>query len=395
MSSATRGVRGSLGADGGGEERAVSRTLVLGVVVAPGLAHELTAEIVADLQHDVAERYPSVEWETELTVDRLVDPPASLTEIFDAARRKLLDSRWDIGIVVTDLPLRVGGRPVSRHVSPTHGIAIVSLPALGAVKLRHRLRRTLLELVGELVRWPGTGPDEDGRRGFGRRWERGVLDELATATPARPGGLRILYVPAVLVGNLRLLIGMVRANRPWRFAARLYSALVAALAAGAIGIVFHDHWVIAAEIGWWRLTIMFLLSVTMTIASIVLVHHLWERAPDLDVRDQVVLFNVATGATVAIGILTLYGTLAVLMSIGTALIVTPALFEHALEREVGAADYVALVWFMTSLGTIGGALGAALESDDAVREAAYASTSPPHAQLGNTRSENGVPQARP
>jgi hypothetical protein len=50
-----------------------------------------------------------------------------MTEIIDAARRKLLDANWDLGVVVTDLPLRVGRRPVSRQVSPTHGIAVVSL----------------------------------------------------------------------------------------------------------------------------------------------------------------------------------------------------------------------------------------------------------------------------
>jgi hypothetical protein len=92
-----------------------------------------------------------VEWQTELAVDRLVAPPAQTTELIEAVRRKLLDEHWDLGVVVTDLPLRVGRRPISRQVSPTHGIAVVSLPALGALHLAPRLRRTLRELVGDLV----------------------------------------------------------------------------------------------------------------------------------------------------------------------------------------------------------------------------------------------------
>ena len=83
---------------------------VLGVIVAPGLAHEVTARIAAELLEDLRERYGSVDWRTELEVDRLVVPPAHLSEIFAAGRRKLLDSDWDLGVIVTDLPLNVGGR---------------------------------------------------------------------------------------------------------------------------------------------------------------------------------------------------------------------------------------------------------------------------------------------
>src|SRR5205814_7823560 len=221
--------------------------VVLGVIVAPGLARDVTAKIAAELGDDLRALDTGVDWRTELTVDRLVAPPVQTTEIIDAARRKLLDANWDLGVVVTDLPLRVGRRPVSRQVSPTHGIAVVSLPALGAVHLTQRLRRTLLALVRELA---GNGASEGSNggplAGMRRQWGRDVLQELATEMAARPGALRLLFVPAVLFSHLRLLLGMVRANRPWRLAARLYRALVAAVAAGAYGVVNSDIWRISA-----------------------------------------------------------------------------------------------------------------------------------------------------
>jgi hypothetical protein len=339
------------------------RCAVIGVVVAPGFAHDVTSGIASDLQEDLRDRYGSVDWRTELEIDRLVAPPASLTEIFAAGRRKLLEGDWDLGVVVTDLPLKVGGRPVSRHLSPTHGLAVLSVPALGALHLRQRLRRALVELIGELS---GRGADNN--------WEENVLRELTTDTKHRPDGLGFLYVPVLVAGHLRLLLGMVRANRPWRLAARLYAALVAALAVGAFALVSSDIWRLSGSVGWWRLLIMCLLAIAGTVGGVIGAHGLWERVPNPRVRGQVVLFNLTTALTVAIGILCLYVALFALGFGAAELLLRPAVFASALGHAAYTSDYLALAWFAASFATVAGGLGAGLESREAVREAAYASS---------------------
>jgi hypothetical protein len=345
------------------------------VIVAPGFARDVTAKIAAELGDDLRALDTGVDWRTELTVDRLVAPPVQTTEIIDAARRKLLDANWDLGVVVTDLPLRVGRRPVSRQVSPTHGVAVVSLPALGALHLVPRLRRTLLELVGELVgdragQWSGDGALARLRR----RWGRGVLQELATDTADRPGALRFLLIAEVLSSHLRLLLGMVRANRPWRLAARLYRALLAAVVAGAYGLVTSDIWRISATAGSTRLALASIASISFTSGAVIVAHGLWERAPDRHLRDQVILFNFATAATVLIGIATLYAALLLMIFAAAELLLSPHALASGLGHPVATGDYATLAWFTASLATVGGALGAGLESDEAVREAAYASS---------------------
>jgi uncharacterized membrane protein len=313
------------------------RSLVLGVVVAPGLAEEVTARIASELDEDLAGSHHEVGWRTEFVVDRLATPPALTTELVDSARRELLARDWDLALVITDLPLRLGSRPVQRHVSRTHGVALVSLPALGPLRLARRLRRTLHELVGELV-----GEDQ------------GLLSADA------------------VVGNLRLLVGMVRANRPWRLAAQLYGVLAAALAVSVFGAVTSDVWRLAAAMGWGRLAALALASTAVTIVAVIAAHELWERAPDPRVREQVLLFNVATALTVTIGIVTLYLALFVVVLGGAELVVPKPPLADALGRPVGWVDYVKLAWFIASFATIGGALGTALESDAVAREAAYA-----------------------
>jgi len=47
------------------------------------------------------------------------------------------------------------------------------------------------------------------------------------------------------------------------------------------------------------------------------------------------------------------------------------MLEQELGFPVSAEDYARLAWLVASVATVGGALGALVESDDAVRDAAY------------------------
>jgi len=96
-----------------------------------------------------------------------------------------------------------------------------------------------------------------------------------------------------------------------------------------------------------------------------------------------VLFNVVTAATVTLGVLALY--LAVLVStLVGALLLVPNGLAATLGHPVGVADRVQLAWLAASLATVGGALGAGLETDEAVREAAYRYQ--PDSELSGSRS---------
>jgi hypothetical protein len=55
----------------------------------------------------------------------------------------------------------------------------------------------------------------------------------------------------------------------------------------------------------------------------------------------------------------------------TPFFVPGAYFQSTLKHSVGLGDYVTLAWMAASLATVAGALGASLEHEDKVREAAY------------------------
>ena len=223
----------------------------------------------------------------------------------------------------------------------THGVAVLSLPALGAVGVTRRAADALVRLVAALVgdadranldAHATTGTRGPAHPGVQRR--RGAvtrrLEELGDAVAPDSHGFGL--VAGVITGNLRLLLGMLRANRPWRLAVRLSRALVAALTAAVFALVTSDIRGAGRE-----------------------------RA----------MFNLVTLATVVIGVLALYGTLLVLNLVGAFLLVPRQLLADALGHKASVASMAGLAWLATSVATVGGALGAGLETDEAVREAAY------------------------
>jgi hypothetical protein len=343
--------------------------VTMGIVAAPALQDALIADWVRDLRRELGARHPDVQWRFRLVRDALVAPPAGDGEIVAAARRRLLDGDWDLVIVLTDLPLRVGRRPVVAHASPLHGVAVLSVPALGTVALRRRVRDALLRLVGVLL---GEASDPDSGPGAERAQSARItrrLRELASEVDEHAHA--VLFTTRVLTGHLGLLLGMVRANRPWQLAKGLSRALVAAGAAGTFALVTSDIWRIADVLGWQRLGAITVLSVTALTVTLVLGAQLWARAERREVRQQVVLFNLATSATVVTGVMALYAALFLLSLPAALLLVAPRLLTDTLGHPLAFRDYLELAWLTSSLATVGGALGAGLESDDAVRRAAY------------------------
>ena len=109
------------------------------------------------------------------------------------------------------------------------------------------------------------------------------------------------FVARVITGNIWLLLGMLRANRPWRLALRLMRALAVAFAAGVFALVTSDIWRLSHYLGPLRLTVIALGSVAGITVTIVVATGLWERSPHPAAREQVALFNIVTAATVGMG----------------------------------------------------------------------------------------------
>jgi hypothetical protein len=354
-------------------------TVVVGLVASPGPAAELAEAMKDSLASQMGHRLPGAKWTVRVVADRLVDGPAPLHQLVSGTRRRLLDGGWQLAVCLTDQPLQTSRRPVVAHASSAHGVAVLSLPALGVVGRERRVEEGVVRLVAVMVGHrdvhidvkPAGGDSDRRRDALLRR-----LRELGTVAGDERGAR---LVSGVVTGNLRLLVGMLRANRPWRLAIGLSRALVAALAVGVFALVTSDVWRIADALGWWRLGLVGAGSVVAVVFTLLLGADLWEHGPprpdDPDVarstKEQVILLNTVTVTTLAIGATALYGALFVFAMLSVLLLVPTGLLDSALGHPTGVLDQLELAWLASALATVGGALGAGLESDETVREAAY------------------------
>jgi hypothetical protein len=346
----------------------VAEPVVLGVLAAPGLAQDLATDVEERLVDELRECHPDADWKVEVADE----PPdnGSVRELKESAREHMREHGWAIAVVLTDLPLLSGRRPVTAHASAQRRVALVSVPALGPVKLQERVVRAIVNSVDGVL-----GERVDG--GGGRRGRRGRMGARLRELSSPLGAAQfrdentVRFTTAVIRGNLRLLAGMVRANNPSLVVVRLSRALAAAGGTAAYALTSSSIWILADGSSWMRLAGISIATLAATVATLIVAHHLWERSERPEEREQVVLSNLATLATILIGVLTLYLAL-VLIALGCSYaLIPPDPFAQQLGHAASFTDHLQLAFLTSAIASLAGALGSLTESDFAVREAMY------------------------
>jgi hypothetical protein len=281
-------------------------------------------------------------WDVTVVSEPFTTDSEDVETAVDRLKEQARERDWDLVVGLTELPLHDReGSHLLFETDPEQRTAVLSLPALGGLRVHSRARRAVRSLVSGMAD-PHT---EDGRR------------------VALPHGR----------GRWRLLMGMVLANRPWLLVPGLKSALVAALATGAVATINSTVWLLAISLSWWRLVVATIVSVALAVAWLVIDGELWDH-PDDDspqARQRSRLYNASTLVTLMVGVLICYVALYVVNLAWAYFVLDPHVMGGYLHASFGYGDLLLLAWFVASAATVGGGLGSGLESDEAIRAAAY------------------------
>lgn len=298
-----------------------------------------------------------------------IGPQGDHQSVVEHAGRMKQERAWDAVVCVTDLPLR-GERNESlvADLSTDSGVAVLSLPAFGATRLRRRVTQVTVEILRELM--PAVSKRAPTNRPALSLTDRDLPGPFRLVIPETSG------IDAQVVasrGLWRQLVGMVRANRPWRLWLGLRGGVVAALAFSIFWLINPMVWQLGINHSVYRLIVISLWVVAAMVVWLIFYHHLWVFGGDGETADrqQVVLFNASTVITLVLGVSIAFIGLLILNFFAAHLVLSDKVLASNLGSSPSPTEFIKLCWMATAGASVVGALGTGFESEEDVREAAY------------------------
>jgi hypothetical protein len=355
-----------------GSEHAPAR-VVVGLLADPDLPASIARRLAEDLPElltrSVSDR---VTWEVEAVCDPFEATMPESDRLINKAKGRVRGTNWDLAIGITDMPVRDKDRVAVAEISSVDRVALLSLPALGGLRLRHRATAAIVPIIDfltpDIPRADGTGAPDSPRfrpRRFGSSHSTRLVkpddDEVDTEV-----------VAARRSGSVRLLAGIVRANRPWQLVLGLSTALAGALTGAAFGVLYSTMWQLGAALSPVRLTVISLGAVATWTLWLIVNHDLWERGPAWEWRITALrLRNLGMLLTVGFGAMMFFLALFAITTTAAAVVIPPEYLASQLERPVNWLSYPRIGLMASVLGTVAGAVGSGLEDEETVRRTTY------------------------
>lgn len=309
-------------------------SITLGLVPAPEMPEKVAYELADELPELLKRRIDDqLFWNIEIVTDPLIGAGSDAPQILEETEKILRHREWELAICITDLPIHRGKQVVVADASSERGVGRISFPPLGVSWLQSRLREATLQIVNEMyVQEPKSDRDDRAEaeerdtaegdsssatarvRGEGPRQLLGNrlterLSPIKRITPDKSDSeVDVRFVAPRVSGRIRLLAGMVLANRPWSIFPAFKSVIALAFATGAYGLIFPTLWLLSDSFGSPRFVALMVMAIAAMVFWIIISHSLWEKPSDEGSRYLASLYNAATALTLSVAVVLYYIT---------------------------------------------------------------------------------------
>lgn len=339
-------------------------TYTVGLIPSPGVAHHLVDNAIAKVKQQLYQHIDDGhDWQFESKVDLLIGSAEDVHESIDKAAELKAQYQWDFVICITDLPSISGNKVVISDFNSDKQVSMLSLPALGWVNLEHKLVNSMIALIEQLY-----------NNSTKERPKVHPLIHPKAVDPREDESSKRRYINKFFIlGWLQLILGLTRANEPWKNIFNFKKIISVAFATGTYVSIFSMPWELSVQYSIYRFIVLMLIAILGMAGWLLYAHQLFERKTAKSQRVYRYIYNATTLLTLIIITLMNYVILYLLLSISISLFVPVSLFNNwtSANPDFTFLNYLKLLWFVASLGLLAGAMGSTVENEEKIRRITY------------------------
>lgn len=391
-------------------------TVKLGLIPSPGYPADLTSKIVDDLPNMLEKKIDTpINWKPEILVDPLVGSAEQMNRLMNKVINIKKKNNWDYVICLTDLPQFMEKHIIMADINREQKVALVSLPAFGLFPIKKRIKRTINQVIREMifgnaddiqnismqsrktfreqkkhtakgVHWPiqrvaisrvteaNAKKEEASAEDIHKKDKNGDSNknEETQENTEKQSDVRHV-IQSRIIGQIRILGGMVLANQPWKGFFSFKKVLMFAFGTGVYITIFPTPWELSTIYTLSRFITLMIAALIAMVAWMIFAHNLWEKPTRKGDKRLRKLYNITTISTLGVIVFFNYILLFCIFLATLYLFVPQNLFQ--LSTSAGSDPsfkyYVQLTWLIASLGTLAGSIGSTSEDEATIREITY------------------------
>lgn len=121
--------------------------ITVGLIPSPDMPHKMVNKIYDELPRAIQEQTNDEGWRFDKHVASIVGTAEHMDKAMDIATNMKKQKEWDYAICITDLPNFSNRKTVICDINYDNNIALISLPVLGAITLKKKLKHFITYVI--------------------------------------------------------------------------------------------------------------------------------------------------------------------------------------------------------------------------------------------------------